>query len=141
MRQCLLFILFASFLTNAFCEYVGYPMDTWIVPQPYSITSLACKDNLLLVGGDVLSVGPKTGHIAVYDRGTKKLRGNFPYVDGTVTNSVSDGSGGWFIAGDFTSFKIPVVFIIIFILFGKSVSQTVIKFIKLIYHFRIIEGK
>ncbi len=62
-------------------------------------------DGKLYVGGWFTHMGPPTGGFGVVDEdsGLFPLGGNHPYVDGTVYAAVPDGSGGYFIGGDFQS--------------------------------------
>jgi hypothetical protein len=53
------------------------------------------------IGGDFTYVGPRTGFGAVLDF-NGSFNPTYPEVNGTVTASVADGGGGFYIAGDFT---------------------------------------
>ena len=57
----------------------------------------------LYVAGNFTHVGPATGGCVPLDATTGLLPGSFPRVAGTVYAIAPDGSGGWFIGGDFTA--------------------------------------
>lgn len=56
------------------------------------------------VGGEFDAVGPITAHGALVDRSTGRLASGFANlpINGAVNLVVADGSGGWYVAGDFT---------------------------------------
>jgi len=62
-------------------------------------------DGKLYIGGWFTHMGPPTGGFGIVDEdsGLFPLGGNHPYVDGTVYAAVADGTGGYFIGGDFQS--------------------------------------
>ena len=57
---------------------------------------------LLYIGGSFDYVGPVTGSVVKLDA-TAVADSTLPRVDGTVYTTVADGSGGWYIGGDFTT--------------------------------------
>lgn len=59
--------------------------------------------NRLYVGGSFRRVGPlRTGSAGVADAVTGSFAGTpFPSIDGIVNVAVSDGTGGWYVGGDF----------------------------------------
>jgi len=57
---------------------------------------------LLYVGGSFDYVGPATGSAVKVDP-TAQVDSNLPRVNGTVYATVADGSGGWYLGGDFST--------------------------------------
>lgn len=54
------------------------------------------------IGGGFDRVGIPTGAAVPIDAETGRVLASFPHVNGTVRAVAADGSGGWFIGGDFT---------------------------------------
>src|SRR5262245_23870557 len=67
-----------------------------------SIFATARVGNALVVGGSFTYIGPATGHGASLDANTGVASGLLK-VDGQVFAVLSDGAGGWFLGGSFTS--------------------------------------
>ena len=67
------------------------------------VTAQVLRGNTLYVGGSFSFVGPVTGSGVPVDPVTAAPAPGFPRVNGTVTAAVPDGSGGWFIGGQFTA--------------------------------------
>src|SRR5258708_17215855 len=65
------------------------------------VVGLAHVDNTIYLGGSFTAVGPETGSFAVLDSDTAAVNLTLPKVTGTVYATVSDGSGGWYLGGDF----------------------------------------
>jgi hypothetical protein len=61
----------------------------------------AVRGNTLYVGGNFTYAGPITGSGVPVDEVTAAVPPGFPRVNGTVNAVVPDGSGGWFIGGQF----------------------------------------
>ena len=86
--------------TVAAGEVTGYPM--YLPSFPYkNIYSLTCSDDILYISGRISYIGVHTGSAVVFDRTTKTLL-PFPFVEGSIYDSASDGENGWFIYGSFT---------------------------------------
>jgi len=68
-----------------------------------SVFATALSGNTLYIGGDFTLVGPSTGGFVPIDATTGSVLAGFPKVTGVVYDMVSDGSGGWFIGGAFTT--------------------------------------
>ena len=67
------------------------------------VTSVAVgADGTQYVGGGFTRWGPQTGG-AVVDPTTGALNTSFPPISGTVSAAVSDGSGGFYIGGSFST--------------------------------------
>ena len=61
------------------------------------------RGNTLYIGGMFNFVGPVTGAGVPVDVGTGAPAPGFPRVNGTVMAAIPDGSGGWYIGGQFTA--------------------------------------
>jgi hypothetical protein len=59
--------------------------------------------NTLFIGGNFTRVGPPTGGWVGFRSNTAELRPDLPRVAGTVAAMAADGSGGWFIGGEFSA--------------------------------------
>jgi len=68
-----------------------------------AVLSTAVSGNTLYVGGDFTQVGPATGGFVPTDATTGAVIGGFPKVNGGINAIASDGAGGWFIGGYFTT--------------------------------------
>ncbi|MDB4648802.1 T9SS type A sorting domain-containing protein [Crocinitomicaceae bacterium] len=67
------------------------------------------KDSLIYFGGDFNSVGIITGSIAKVSSSNASSSNDFPRINGTVNTIISDGSGGWYVGGEFTRIgKYPI---------------------------------
>ena len=67
------------------------------------VLTSALSGNTLYVGGYFNLIGRRTGHAAVLDKATAEPFGLL--ADGPVLVAVPDGSGGWYIGGNFTSIR------------------------------------
>ena len=67
------------------------------------VNALALRGSTLYVGGIFTFVGPVTGGGVPVDTGTGVPASGFPVVNGSVLAAVADGSGGWFVGGQFTT--------------------------------------
>lgn len=63
----------------------------------------ATDGNTLWIGGQFSRVAPNTGHFAAVDTSTGALVSPFARIDGVVRAVASDGTGGWYVGGDFHS--------------------------------------
>src|SRR5579862_6334980 len=82
---------------------------SWVVSGPLfsgtippEVDAIAVSGSTAYIGGDFLYVGPETGSFVALDGGSGTQQTPWPAVSGSVTGSISDGSGGWYIAGTFT---------------------------------------
>jgi hypothetical protein len=75
------------------------PSPGWITDGP--VRAVQPVGNRVYIGGSFSYVGPVTGSGAPVQRRTGLATKRFPKVTGSVAVAVSDGSGGYFIAGDF----------------------------------------
>src|SRR3954464_12108416 len=74
--------------------------DRTVVPDG-SVYATARVGNTIYVGGYFAHIGPRTGPWVALSASTGKLAPGWPEVSGggaAVTESVDDGSGGWYIA-------------------------------------------
>ncbi|MBI5530990.1 MAG: hypothetical protein HY918_05865 [Candidatus Doudnabacteria bacterium] len=68
-----------------------------------TIWSTAKNSTTLFLNGDFSYIGPNNGHAAMFDKSSFALSGTVPKIDnGSVQKIISDGSGGWYLGGDFT---------------------------------------
>ena len=67
------------------------------------VKSVVRSGDKIYLGGSFAHVGPATGAGAPLDATTGLLPASFPKVVGEVYAVAPDGSGGWYIGGDFTS--------------------------------------
>ena len=69
-----------------------------------SVNAIAVdSDGTVYVGGSFTGWGPQTGTGAVVNATTAQVNRNFPPITGTVQVAASDGSGGWYLAGNFSA--------------------------------------
>ncbi|MFN8588367.1 MAG: T9SS type A sorting domain-containing protein [Candidatus Eisenbacteria bacterium] len=78
----------------------AYP-HTWRTNGP--VFANAVNGTTLHFGGRFTHAFPPTGGCAVFDVVTGERDRRFPRVNGQVLCALPDGSGGWFLGGDFTS--------------------------------------
>jgi hypothetical protein len=76
------------------------PDETWVTNG--TVYALAQVGNRIYVGGSFTRVGPNTGFGVPLNPVSGVRTGVFPKVNGPVLVAVPDGSGGWFIGGDFS---------------------------------------
>ncbi|MBI3193577.1 MAG: hypothetical protein HYZ34_03795, partial [Ignavibacteriae bacterium] len=74
--------------------------NVWVTNGP--VNSIAHSDHSIYLGGYFTEVGPATGSFVSVNAVTGSRDTDFPKVIGTVTTTVSDGLGGWYIGGYFT---------------------------------------
>lgn len=93
-------LLALALLASAAPARAEFVDPTWWVTGG-STASLAVSGDRLYVGGDFQYVGPNTGGFAALDVNTGALQPGWPRVDGRVVSIAADGSGGWYLAGNF----------------------------------------
>ncbi len=94
--------LFAPLALHAASPFSDTP--TYEIATNGNIFATVLSGNTLYIGGDFTSFFTPLGNgfaVAQSDASVAFDAG-FPQVDGTVRTSVSDGSGGWYIGGDFS---------------------------------------
>lgn len=73
----------------------------WVTNGPVYAT--ATNQQTLYIGGDFRYVGPVTGAGAAVKLSDGSRESDMPKVEGVIHVAVADGSGGWYIGGQFTS--------------------------------------
>jgi trimeric autotransporter adhesin len=73
----------------------------WTVNGP--VVAVARSGNTIYIGGQFTFISQVTGNAVPLDYVTGAPTTPFPRFDGGVGTVVSDGAGGWFVGGDFTS--------------------------------------
>ena len=68
-----------------------------------NVLGIARSGNTLYIAGSFRSVGKTSGGFVPLDTQTGEARRPFPKVAGSVYAIVPDGSGGWYIGGEFTA--------------------------------------
>jgi hypothetical protein len=74
--------------------------DAWVPDGP--VRAIARTADKVYIGGDFTMVAPHTGTGVPLSSSTGQPIVPFPRVNGGINACVSDGSGGWYIGGDFT---------------------------------------
>ncbi len=67
-----------------------------------TVKAIVRSGNTIYLGGSFSYVGPTTGGGAPLSKSNGTVNGIPLQINGSVTSSVSDGLGGWFIGGSFT---------------------------------------
>lgn len=67
-----------------------------------SVTVSETVGSATFIGGPFEAIGPQTGGGAQVSLSSGSVDTSLPPVDGTVADSAADGTGGWYIVGDFT---------------------------------------
>jgi Calx-beta domain-containing protein/beta-propeller uncharacterized protein DUF5122 len=75
--------------------------DLYVTNGP--VEAAAVSGNTLYIGGSFTQVGPATGSAVPIDASSGAAAAGFPKVVGTVQAIVSDGTGGWYLGGTFSS--------------------------------------
>ncbi len=89
-----------------------FPRDNfWITDGP--VNAITIQNDTVYLGGDFSYVGPQTGPAALFDLATGDYLNRFPRVNGTIYVLEPDGSGGWFLGGEFTQIgNVPVTYVV-----------------------------
>ena len=82
-------------------EPTNPPARSWVTNG--RVSSIVHRNGRIYLGGFFNQVGPSTGNGVGVDPSTGTWNQSFPYIDGPVYAAVSDGSGGWYVAGDFSN--------------------------------------
>jgi hypothetical protein len=86
---------------GAVAAAVTDPVETW-VPDG-EVKAATVSGSTLYIGGNFSRIAPYTGSSALFNAASGELEKPWPEVNGVVNDVVSDGSGGWYLAGDFKS--------------------------------------
>jgi hypothetical protein len=82
----------------------GQELDTTMWVTDEAVHAIVKNGNTLYLGGNFSYVGPSTGNGVLLDKlNGSVLESRFPRVEGIISSAVTDGKGGWFIAGEFAS--------------------------------------
>jgi len=84
----------------AVADPVAVPADSWVTNG--TVHAVRQVGNRIYVGGEFTQAGPNTGFGVALDPASGMSSPAFPKINGTVLVAVPDGSGGFYIGGDFT---------------------------------------
>jgi hypothetical protein len=84
-----------------FCQQNIPDPDMWTTNG--TVYTIACTENTTYIGGRFQDVGKNTGYGVPLNISTGEIMSSFPIVNDNVYAAVSDGNGGWFIGGGFSS--------------------------------------
>jgi trimeric autotransporter adhesin len=73
----------------------------WMTDGP--VNAILVTNDSIYLGGDFTYVGPRTGPAGLFDQASGELLTLPPQFNGIVRAVVSDGKGGWYVGGSFTS--------------------------------------
>ena len=77
------------------------PVST-LVPDG-EVKAIAVSGSTAYIGGNFSRIAPYTGSSALFNAANGELKKPWPEVNGVVNDVVADGSGGWYLGGDFKS--------------------------------------
>lgn len=83
--------------------YASGDLNTQVWTTNGSVRTSVVDGSTLYIGGTFTYAGPYTGNLAALDMVTGSVISGLPKVGGVVRTRVSDGAGGWYIGGNFTS--------------------------------------
>jgi hypothetical protein len=85
---------------SAAADPAAVPAESWVTNGTvYAVSQVGSR---VYVGGSFTQAGPNTGFGVALDPSTGAWAPGFPKVNGTVLVAVPDGSGGFYLGGDFT---------------------------------------
>lgn len=84
----------------ASADPAAVPAESWVTDG--TIYAVRQVGDRLYVGGSFTQVRPNTGFGVALDPSTAAWAPAFPKINGTVLVAVPDGSGGFYVGGDFT---------------------------------------
>ena len=84
----------------AAADPAAVPAESWVTNG--TVYAVRQVGNRIYVGGSFTQAGPNTGFGVALDPSTGVWAPAFPKINGTVLVAVPDGSGGFYIGGDFT---------------------------------------
>jgi len=102
MAICAMAVIMAGLLaSNAQAQPSDTPREeTWITDG--TVRAIVRMADIVYIGGRFTYVGPCKGSGVPIDTATGSRLASFPKVNGAVRACVPDGSGGWYIGGEFT---------------------------------------
>jgi hypothetical protein len=80
-------------------------VDTTLWVSDGAVLTIVPDGNTIYIGGNFKHVGPITGGGAAIDSSTGLPQRPYAKVEGTVRAVASDGSGGWYVGGAFTTVR------------------------------------
>ncbi|HYV93023.1 MAG TPA: T9SS type A sorting domain-containing protein [Chitinophagales bacterium] len=95
-------ILILVFITTATSQNYTPIADTSMWVTNGTVRKVIVKNDIAYLMGSFDLVGPNKPYGAVVDTGAGAVVVNFPKPNGRINVSCPDGSGGWYVAGDFT---------------------------------------
>jgi trimeric autotransporter adhesin len=84
----------------AVADPAAVPAESWVTNG--TVYAVRQVGNRIYVGGSFTQAGPNTGFGVALDPSSGVWSPAFPKINGTVLVAVPDGSGGFYIGGDFT---------------------------------------
>jgi putative cell wall-binding protein len=89
--------------TTAFAHTVTAEPDFWVTDGNANgvVNDILTTNDVTYIGGVFTTVGPYRGHGVPLSVSSGQPTGTFPQVNDVVRSVVADGSGGWFIGGEF----------------------------------------
>ena len=90
----------AAVKVPAAADPAAVPAESWVTNG--TVYAVRQAGNRIYVGGSFTQAGPNTGFGVALDPTTGTWAPAFPKINGTVLVAVPDGSGGYYIGGDFT---------------------------------------
>ncbi len=94
-------VVLGALLASA--ELSENPNPKFWVTDGWGVYAIALTENTIYIGGEFTRVSPQTGSGAAIDTTSGLLVPGFPEVDGLILAVISDGTGGWYIGGLFSS--------------------------------------
>ena len=78
-------------------------VDTTLWVTNGGVRAIVADGSTIYIGGTFTQVGPATGSWVAIDASTAAAQQPYPKVAGTVYAVAPDGSGGWYLGGEFTA--------------------------------------
>jgi hypothetical protein len=73
----------------------------WVTDGP--VNAIARDNTTIYIGGSFTQVGPPIAHSVAINAGTGQPVAGFPSANGPVYATIPDGTGGWYIGGEFSA--------------------------------------
>ena len=101
MRYFFLLIYFSIFCSGLYAQSSSAVSDAWVTNG--DIKAMVRDGSTIYIGGGFSYMGPSVEFGAALDGTTGLVNPAYLRPNGTVWVSIPDGSGGWYIGGDFTA--------------------------------------